>query len=370
MDYELKSSNAPFVVFIIFILIMVGTVGFLKLRKAPTTKTQVEEKKETIKREIEYYTKGYYYEISQNNQKFDIVIKSDQECEDKEHCNPTRVDNYKVTEQKEIDDLYKLFDELFENKDTRELKLKREDITLDQATVLEYILREPVPEIEMESKILEQTEESGIKQFGYIVENQEDGKVIVTIAMGEQTSTGHSIEIEKMKGSSNYFRIEVKENHPTGEVTGQVMTTPAIKVELNVLPTTLMIVSDSGKIYKEIKQEEEQPKETEEYQIIGSQEYSKFNTRGFVVNQVDDKTLVTIAMGEQSTGGYNISVTKIDIKNNNVVIHVEEKYPSKDGVVTQAFSQPIVQIAFAKKPDNIVVINQNGQKINQIENER
>ena len=75
MDYELKSSNAPFVVFIIFILIMVGTVGFLKLRKAPTTKTQVEEKKETIKREIEYYTKGYYYRHLGRAQEFHDALR-------------------------------------------------------------------------------------------------------------------------------------------------------------------------------------------------------------------------------------------------------------------------------------------------------
>ena len=373
MDYELKTSKSPLIVFILFILIIVGTIGVLKFRKNPTPKETVQEKKEVIKRKIEYYTKGYYYEINQDNDKFDVIIKSDADCQGEENCNPYRIDNYKVTEENDIKDLTKIFDDLFKNKPEKELTIDRNDITIDQATILDSILKEPAEEVQLEYKILDPIQTSNIKETGYKVETKDD-KVIVTISMGEKPTAGYSIEVESIKGNANNLKIMVIENTPTGDAVAQVITTPAIQIEFNALPTNLIITNaKNGKVYNEIKEKEESDeptKETEEYKIIGSQEYSKFTTRGFVVSTLDDKTLVTVAMGEQSTGGYSISVTKIDIKNNNVVIHVEEKYPPKDSAVTQAFSQPIVQIAFAKKPNNIVVINQNGQKISQIENER
>lgn len=101
------------------------------------------------------------------------------------------------------------------------------------------------------------------------------------------------------------------------------------------------------------------------YKILDTSSYSNnYTRRGYYVEKKDNKgTLVTVSMGTQSTGGYNISIDKIIIKGKNANIYVKETIPGKDSMVTEAFTTPIAQVIFNKKPRRIKIINKEGYSI-------
>lgn len=89
-----------------------------------------------------------------------------------------------------------------------------------------------------------------------------------------------------------------------------------------------------------------------EYEILETSDYdSKYNKRGYYL----DKELITIAMGEQSTGGYSIKIAKIIIEDKDVQIYIEEDKPSSKDVVTMAFTYPIARVKFNFIPNKILV---------------
>ena len=106
------------------------------------------------------------------------------------------------------------------------------------------------------------------------------------------------------------------------------------------------------------------------YDIIDSSQYNgSYSKRGYYIENSDNgKVIVTVAMGTQSTGGYNISVVKVNIIDGGVQIYVEETSPSKDVIVTDAITYPIIQIEFNQMPEYVLVQNldtfQNFEEIN------
>lgn len=49
---------------------------------------------------------------------------------------------------------------------------------------------------------------------------------------------------------------------------------------------------------------------------------------------------VALFMGSKPTGGYSISVSKIEKKKRKIIVYVKEKTPSQGGMVIQAFTSP------------------------------
>lgn len=92
-----------------------------------------------------------------------------------------------------------------------------------------------------------------------------------------------------------------------------------------------------------------------EYEIKKQNSYNiEYIKKGYYVNELENgKVNITIAMGERSTGGYEISIKNIKIKEEKVVIYVEEKSPAPTDRVTEAFTYPTVQVEFNKMPKNI-----------------
>ncbi len=95
------------------------------------------------------------------------------------------------------------------------------------------------------------------------------------------------------------------------------------------------------------------------YNIIDSDSYKydeNYSQRGYYVKQLKDgKVRVTIAMGEKNTGGYNISILRVNIIDGGAQIYIEENSPSKDSIVTEAFTYPIAQVEFNAMPEYITV---------------
>ena len=67
-------------------------------------------------------------------------------------------------------------------------------------------------------------------------------------------------------------------------------------------------------------------------------------------------------MGEKNTGGYDISIVKISVDERDVEIYVEETTPSKEDIVTQAFTYPVAQIVFYGKVDSVSVKSITGEE--------
>lgn len=93
------------------------------------------------------------------------------------------------------------------------------------------------------------------------------------------------------------------------------------------------------------------------YKILDTSDYnSSYSKRGYYVEEAEDgKVKVTISMGTQNTGGYDLSIEKINIVNGGAQIHVKKTTPSEGEFVTEALTFPIVQVIFDKMPEYITV---------------
>lgn len=96
-----------------------------------------------------------------------------------------------------------------------------------------------------------------------------------------------------------------------------------------------------------------------QYKITNEEYNNNYKDRGYYVDTKDNKTIVTVASGEHSTGGYSIKVTKVSSNSKNVVIYVEETKPNPKDIVTQAFTYPTTTIEFDSNLDKIKVVEIN-----------
>ena len=98
------------------------------------------------------------------------------------------------------------------------------------------------------------------------------------------------------------------------------------------------------------------------YTIIG--EYGNGTPdqqKGYYVQELPDGSVrVTVAMGEQNSGGHSILINKVDTSNGEARIYVEEISPSEEDTVTMAFTYPTAVVEFNKLPNNIIVESVDG----------
>ena len=94
-----------------------------------------------------------------------------------------------------------------------------------------------------------------------------------------------------------------------------------------------------------------------DYTIINDLDDREYNKRGYYYEEENDEAIVTIAMGEEPSGGYSINVAKIEIDGSEATIYVNETSPPDDAIVTLALTYPIVQIKFTQIPSKVNVIN-------------
>ena len=371
MDYQKKSSNTPIIIFIFFIILMVGAVLFIKYKNNKVTDQP--KKKEVIakiNREIEYTDEKYIYDIIQDNDNFEIIIKAPDECETKP-CSSSKVDSYNVTNENEKKDLKELFDKFFEKANQKKLELSRKDISIDDYTILKSVFREPEKDGKVTYKILNNTDNSGIINTGYKISKSEN-KYLLTIALGEKSTGGYSIEITKIIVNNDVLDIHIKEITPNRDsVVTQAFTTPAIIIELSALPETIHIIDSNNYLFQELtddqvkkpeEPEEKKPTENENYKVLESTNNSSYKLRGYYING----NTITIASGSRNTGGYTIEVTDIVYTDTEVKITVKENIPPKDATTIQAITYPIVKIEFKQIPSKITVVDEKNNQLKEI----
>lgn len=90
-----------------------------------------------------------------------------------------------------------------------------------------------------------------------------------------------------------------------------------------------------------------------------------YTQRGYYIstdNQPNAPYYYIIAMGEQPTGGYSISIIDVKIDNEkNVEVIVKENKPKLDDIVTQAFTYPVCCLKLDSFPNSIVIKNTEGE---------
>jgi len=96
------------------------------------------------------------------------------------------------------------------------------------------------------------------------------------------------------------------------------------------------------------------------YSIDNEMDYydSNYSKRGIyydTLNEPNAPSFYTIAMGSQSSGGYNISIEEVKIdEDNNVEVIVKETKPSPDEMTTEAITYPICKLTLPKHPKSII----------------
>jgi len=58
---------------------------------------------------------------------------------------------------------------------------------------------------------------------------------------------------------------------------------------------------------------------------------------------------VAIFLGEKPTGGYDITITRIERSGDELVINYQEKVPTPGGILVQAFTQPFHMVRIPSK---------------------
>ena len=102
------------------------------------------------------------------------------------------------------------------------------------------------------------------------------------------------------------------------------------------------------------------------YKLLSEGDYNNdFDQRGYYVGTAADGSgvvVVTVASGMRSTGGYSISIAKVEVDGEKVTIHVEESAPDPDSAVTMAFTYPIAQVELNRMPKKIIVVDSEGEE--------
>ena len=88
------------------------------------------------------------------------------------------------------------------------------------------------------------------KKRGYTYEI-DDESVIYTIAMGEKSTGGYSIGIQKIKIKGNNISIYVTEKVPgMDDIVTDAFTYPIVQVKFNHLPSTVEVINyETGDIF-------------------------------------------------------------------------------------------------------------------------
>lgn len=92
------------------------------------------------------------------------------------------------------------------------------------------------------------------------------------------------------------------------------------------------------------------------YLFSDAREYDgNYRTRGYYVLTYNENSYFAyvICSGEHSTGGYDISVSNLELDaDGNLVVTVKETSPRPDAMVTQAFTYPRLTLMISKPADS------------------
>lgn len=354
-----RSNNKYFSVLFLFIVIIGAAAVYLKFFKNKENNTiKTENTVFTEERTLKYYNNNLIYVIKQTKDVFEITTQEQVVCFTAP-CEPIEVESYKITNAKDKNTLNDILNDVFSGTTEKEISRTDKELSISNINDLKSFLYSGTNDNkEITYRILEAKDDSNYKQEGFSVKKDTD-KTIVTISAGAKKDDATQLEISKVELVNNSATIYVKEKIETDKTKiTRKSSYPIIQVEFNIRPTNIIVLNEENqKNYSDLDNDID-VKPNIAYKVIGSKDNPEYKTKGYTVESIKNKTTVTIAMGEQNTGGYSVEVSKIKINNDDVTIYVIEKTPGEDEVVTQAFTYPTTTIEFDKISGDIKVINE------------
>ena len=192
-----------------------------------------------------------FYSIEEKEGNFKVLTKEVVDCF-VEPCIFPILDENKIEDEEDCKILKALFDDVFKDSNVKEKSITDGDITVDQIKIILDILERNEITSNLKYEILGNIGKYNMnfKKRGYIYEI-EDESVIYTIAMGEKTTGGYSIGIQKVKIKGNKVSIYVIEKVPgMNEMVIQAFTYPIIQIKFNYLPSTVEVINyETGDIF-------------------------------------------------------------------------------------------------------------------------
>ena len=214
--------------------------------------SQNSENNNNVSRTLNYYLDGKIYSIEEKNNYFNIVIKEQVVCV-MEPCIPPIIDTMSINKEEDCKALKLLFEEIFKNSNLKEKSIyDGELLTNEQIDIIFKILENNNIISKLEYKIINNLSSYNQKysQKGFSYETENDS-VIYTVAMGEKTTGGYSIDVKKVKIKGNSAIIYVREKIPgENEVVTDAFTYPIVQVKFNKFPTKITVLNyDTNETY-------------------------------------------------------------------------------------------------------------------------
>lgn len=198
-----------------------------------------------------YHNDGKIYSIEEGEDNFKILTKEVINCFTTP-CIPPVLDEKIIEDKEDIRNLKLLFDEIFIDSKVKELNAIEGELADEQLEIILNVLKKNKIIIILEYKIINNLGQyNGIfRRRGYLY-NIEGDSVIYTIAMGEKTSGGYSIEVKEVKIKGDSATIYVTEKSPGKEdIVTDALTYPIVQVKFNKFPSSIEVISyDSGESF-------------------------------------------------------------------------------------------------------------------------
>ena len=198
-----------------------------------------------------YHNDGKIYSIEEGEDNFKILTKEVINCFTTP-CIPPVLDEKIIEDKEDIRNLKLLFDEIFIDSKVKELNAIEGELADEQLEIILNVLKKNKIIIVLEYKIINNLGQyNGIfRRRGYLYKIEGDS-VIYTIAMGEKTSGGYSIEVKEVKIKGDSATIYVTEKSPGKEdIVTDALTYPIVQVKFNKFPSSIEVISyDSGEIF-------------------------------------------------------------------------------------------------------------------------
>ena len=191
-----------------------------------------------------FHTDYKVYSIVKQENEFKILTKLPITCL-RAPCNFPVLNIKTIDDEEDCTKLDSLFYEVFEDSELYE-KIANEELTSEQLDIIFNIFEKNNIFLEIKYEIMNRNG-FNFKQYnerGYYYEKVND-TLICTIAMGEKTSGGFYIEIQKVKIKGNSVTIYVNEIVPKpGDVVTDAITYPIAKIKFNKVPDEIEVVNN------------------------------------------------------------------------------------------------------------------------------
>ena len=192
-----------------------------------------------------YYNSFRIYTFEENKNYYKVIKKDVVHCK-KAPCNPQILEEKKITNKEDIDNLKIVFDEIFNNTYSKEKSLHIEEITDDQYEIINNVLERNNIIVKLDYEIIDDLDDGNSKyaKRGIYYEEDNDG-ANVTVASGEKPSGGYSIKVDKIETEGKDVTIYVYEIKPTkDEVVSTVITYPVVQINFNPIPSRVSVINN------------------------------------------------------------------------------------------------------------------------------